>query len=198
MRLILASASPRRRELLQEAGYDFTVDPVKVSEIIDENLNPSVNALDIARRKGEVARSQDKYLKLRDYLILSADTLVVLDGKALGKPKNSAEARLFLSSLSGKMHSVITAIWLGPDQGPAIQHLEETKVQFRILTDQEIQDYIATGEPMDKAGAYAIQGLGGKFVSKFSGSWSNVVGLPMESFERLVKENGWNLCRNKA
>lgn len=199
LRLVLASQSPRRRDLLREVGYDFVVDHVKVSEIIDENLNPEQVVLDLARKKATALLSSDKYRKQQGFLVLGADTLVVLDGQALGKPKNIEEAKAFLGRLSGQTHSVMTGFYLGiSNQGPAAEAVEISKVTFRKLSPAEISDYVATGEPMDKAGAYAIQGLGGKFVSRLEGSKSNVVGLPLEALESLLKQNGWNVGRKKS
>lgn len=197
--LVLASQSPRRRDLLQEGGYEFVVDHVKVSEIIDENLNPERVVLDLARQKAQALLDTPKYMKAKGFLVLGADTLVVHDGRALGKPKNIEEAKFFLSRLSGQTHSVMTGIYLGEsNQGLGHGHTEISKVTFRKLTVEEIDTYVRGGEPMDKAGAYAIQGDGGKFVSRLEGSRSNVVGLPMEALEKLLKQNGWNVGRKKS
>lgn len=198
MKLVLASQSPRRRELLLEAGFEFTVSTVKVSEIFDESLNPSEVPSHLATIKAEACVEQNKQLKSPGFLILAADTVVILGDQILGKPKDAREAHDFLRRLSGQTHSVITGVtllesgttkvWTGQDV---------TAVTFRDLSDSEIDDYIRTGEPMDKAGAYGIQGGGGKFVSSFSGSWSNVVGLPLERLERALIENGWTIRRRK-
>lgn len=197
--LVLASQSPRRRDLLTEAGFEFMVDPVKVSEIIDENLNPETVVLDLARQKAEASRSRPKYLKNHDFLILAADTLVVLDGRALGKPGNIEEAKLFLGRLSGRTHSVMTGVYLAVSgHGPVAGHVEISKVSFRNLSTEEIDAYVATGEPMDKAGAYGIQGQAWKFVSRLEGSKSNVVGLPLEALESLLSQHGWNIRRRKS
>lgn len=198
LRLVLASQSPRRRELLTGAGFDFIVDPIKVSEIIDENVNPEAAALDLARQKASAALSNDKYLKQHGFLILTADTIVVSAGRALGKPKNFAEAEQILTELSAKTHSVITAIYLAcSGHGPTAYHVEVSRVTFRSLSPGEISAYVATGEPMDKAGAYGIQGQGRNFVSRLEGSWSNVVGLPMEALESLLNRNGWQVYRKQ-
>jgi septum formation protein len=198
LRLVLASQSPRRSHLLREAGYEFIVDPVKVSEIIDENLNPEAMVLSLAQRKAEVALKSPKYLKSEDILILAADTLVISKGRALGKPKNTAEAEQFLVELSGQTHAVSTAICLAvAGGGPAASHVEVSKVTFRTLSAAEIRTYVESGEPMDKAGAYAIQGEASVFVSRLEGSWSNVVGLPLEALESLLKRNGWRIGKNR-
>jgi septum formation protein len=199
LRLVLASQSPRRRDLLMEAGYDFDVDHVKVSEIIDENLTPDAVVLDLARQKALTALAMPKYSKTPGFLVLGADTLVILDGQALGKPKHIEEAHEFLGRLSGQTHSVMTGFYLGnSNQGPGAGAVEISKVTFRQLSRQEILDYVASGEPMDKAGAYAIQGHGGKFVSRLEGSRSNVVGLPLERLESFLKEHGWIVSRKKS
>lgn len=197
--LVLASQSPRRRDLLMEAGYEFVVDPVKVSEIIDENLNPEGIVLDLAKIKAQAVLQLPKYSKSQGFLILAADTLVFLDDQALGKPQNIAEAKSFLRRLSGRTHSVMTGVYLAiSGGGPAIGHVETSKVTFRNLTDQEIDDYVASGDPMDKAGAYGFQGAAQKFVSRLEGLRSNVVGLPVEVLEGLLKKNGWTVHRRKS
>lgn len=199
LRLVLASASPRRRDLLTEAGFDFVVDLVKVSEIIDENLTPEDAVLTVARQKLDAVRALPKYSNTPGFLLLSADTVVVLGGTILGKPRSVDEAEQFLASLSAKTHRVMTACYLAPSGGgPGIGHVETSKVTFRDLSEEEIRDYVRTGEPMDKAGAYAIQGEGRKFVSRLDGSWSNVVGLPVEALEGLLKRHGWNVHRRKS
>lgn len=198
MKLILASESPRRRELLTAAGYEFTVSTVKVSEIFDENLNPEDVASHLATLKAEACLRHHKHLNSRGFLILGADTIVALDRRVLGKPKNSDDARRILRLLSGQEHRVITGISLIAPQSAGTKvwaGWDTTLVRFRQLSDSEIWDYVESGEPMDKAGAYAIQGNGGKFVSSYSGSWSNVVGLPMERLDEALKENGWTVSR---
>lgn len=200
MELVLASASPRRRDLLVAAGYEFTVSPVKISEIFDESLNPPEVASQIATNKARAALDQHMFLKSDGFLILSADTIVVLGDQILGKPSSALEAREFLRRLSGKTHRVITGICLLPSlTGPrAWTGVEASEVTFRTLTDEEIAEYVRGGEPMDKAGAYAIQGDGRKFVSSLRGSWSNVVGLPLERLEKALKENGWSVRRQSS
>lgn len=199
LELALASQSPRRRELLLDAGYEIQVFHLKVSENIDENLNPADVAAGLARRKVDACVAANKQLKSPGFLVLGADTIVVLGRTVLGKPRNFSEAQRFLRSLSGKTHSVITGIHLQESGATNFwTGAELTEVQFRVLSENEIDDYIATGEPMDKAGAYGIQGLGGKFVSKYTGSWSNVVGLPLERLEKVLKENGWSVRRRTS
>lgn len=198
--IILASQSPRRRHLLEEAGYKFQVHPVKVSENIEENLNPTAFAEALSERKALHFLDTVKSLKFEEKLIITADTVVAIDSRVLGKPENFDQAFEFLRLLSGKTHSVITAVTAVPD-GQWSSHVTtsvETEVHFRELEDSDIQTYIDSGEPMDKAGAYAIQGEGGKFVRQFEGSWSNVVGLPMEKLEQLFQENHWNVHRQQS
>lgn len=199
MKLILASQSPRRRELLDQAGFEFSTFPVKVSENIDENLNPEVQVRTLALRKAEACINQNKQLKSQGFLVLGADTMVFLANQSLGKPADFSQAVDFLSRLSGQTHRVITGLALVPtDHSPAWVGHSVTEVTFRSLSSEEIVEYVQTGEPMDKAGAYGIQGLAQKFVSSKSGSWSNVVGLPLESLELALKERGWNVDRKKS
>ena len=196
LKLVLASASPRRVELLNNAGYKFLHHPVKVSEITEEKLKPEENASQIATVKAKACLEQYKQLKSGDYLILSADTIVVTDDQILGKPSSAREAYDFLRRLSGRAHRVITGLALLETRTDKLwKGFDQTKVEFHPLTKTQIEEYIASGEPMDKAGAYAIQGLGGKFVSSHYGSWSNVVGLPLELLEKVLVENGWTVDR---
>ncbi len=190
--MILASQSPRRRELLEKAGYQFGTYPVKLSEIIDKNLNLEEALKKLSRDKVLACLDQNKQLKSKGFLVLGADTEVALEGEFLGKPKNLDQAREFLNRLSDKSHSVMTAIAL-LDVGANrwVQDLVRTEVQFKKLSAAEIERYVQSGEPMDKAGGYAIQGLGKNLVEGFKGSWTNVVGLPMERFEELMSENDW-------
>lgn len=200
LEIALASQSPRRRELLSTAGFEFRVFPVKVSEIFDEKMNPSEIASHLATVKVEACIEQNKELKSPGFLVLGADTIVVTAGKILGKPRNFTEAQKFLRSLSGKTHGVITGFTL-QESGDATKvwtGAELSEVKFRPLSEKEIADYIDTGEPMDKAGAYAIQGEGGKFVSSLVGSRSNVIGLPLERLAKVLKENSWNVRRRSS
>jgi len=194
--LVLASQSPRRRQLLEEAGFAFTVHPLSVSEKFNENMNLHDALLDLSRFKAHSFVTANKSLKGQKILVLSADTVVVLDEQVLGKPRDAKQARLFLQQLSGKTHSVMTAFCVyNFNTDEDVVALEETKVRFKILSEDEIEKYIATGEPFDKAGGYGIQSLGGKFVLETSGSWSNVVGLPMERLEKVLDECGWEVVR---
>lgn len=194
--LLLVSASPRRRQILSDAGYLFHYDSVKISEIIEENVNIRSAIMNLARAKGQAYLDSHKSLKSQDILLLSADTMVVLAGAALGKPKNEAEALAFLRRLSGQKHTVITAIYvLNMRTGEEILDTDSTLVEFRELATEEIHAYVKSGEPFDKAGAYAIQGEGKKLVKQISGSLQNVIGLPLELLERVLSEKNWPIRR---
>ncbi|AFY00167.1 Maf family protein [Bdellovibrio bacteriovorus] len=187
--LILASESPRRKQLLSEAGFSFDVVPVKVSEIPNKNLNVNDQILDIARRKASAALPLLKSSRTDAFIVLCADTEVIFDGAPLGKPADRQDAYRILKLLSGKYHEVITAVCLVESStGKEVSQTETTKIHFRNLTDDEIWTYIDTGEPMDKAGAYGIQGQGGKFIERFDGPFDNVVGLPIELVKNLLSK----------
>ncbi|MGE4132051.1 MAG: nucleoside triphosphate pyrophosphatase [Bdellovibrionales bacterium] len=197
LQIVLASESPRRRELLKSAGFQFHVSPVKVSEIFSENLNPGENASHLATVKAEACFNQSNHLKSKDFLILAADTIVSTGDQILGKPKDAAEAIQFLRLLSGKTHRVITGVALfNCATGERWTGRDCTEVEFKNLSEGQIKTYVETGEPMDKAGAYAIQGGAREFVAEYRGSWSNVVGLPLELLESTLKEKGWSVGRN--
>jgi septum formation protein len=171
--LVLASASPRRRELLRNAGILFEVQPANIAE----GPLPGESAKDcaerLAREKALVVAAQRP-----NDVVLGADTLVVVDGQILGKPSNAADATRMLRLLSGREHQVITGVCL-VFEGKATVASETTSVTMSEITDQEIAGYIASGEPMDKAGAYAIQGIASRWIPRIEGDYSNVVGLPV-------------------
>lgn len=179
-KLILASASPRRRELLREADINFEVEPAVIDETPDPDETASNCAERLARLKAEaVARLHP------GSWVLGADTIVTLDGKILGKPESHENAQQVLSFLSGRKHQVVTAFAFcryHPDSKVIHIHSKvvSSDVSFRDLTQSEIEEYVSSGEPLDKAGAYAIQGGASRFVSSFQGSWSNIVGLPID------------------
>ena len=175
MSIILASQSPRRRELLRQMGItDFEIRPAVGAELIDPALTPIQIVEMLSRQKAEeVAASAGA-----EDIVIAADTVVSVDGRVLGKPRTEKDAFRMLSSLSGRSHTVYTGVTVRRGN-EASTHYEATKVQFRKLTEHEISCYIATGEPMDKAGAYGIQGFGGMLVSGIEGDYSNVVGLPV-------------------
>jgi septum formation protein len=185
MRLILASASPRRAELLDAAGIDFDPMPAHVDETVQDGESPEryVRRLADAKACGILARSHGRP-------VVAADTVVVVDGQILGKPVDANDARRMLRMLSGRQHEVVTAVSVslgGPDDVcPAASAVERTTVEFAALTDAEIAWYVESGEPMDKAGAYAIQGLASRFVTRIEGSYSNVVGLPVALVYKLL------------
>ena len=201
--LILASQSPRRAEILKNAGYQFVSLPVDVSEIPDKNLSLDEQIIDIARRKSKAClrlwndqRTSGLNHEKGAPVILAADTLVCFQNQPLGKPENEKMAFDYLSRLSGQEHQVKTALSLiDIPSGEELTHLETTHVKFKVLTAEEINAYIQTKEPMDKAGAYGIQGLGGQFVEKYRGDFNNVVGLPLQALENLFKLKKWNLLR---
>lgn len=190
-KIVLASQSPRRAEILKKAGYSFVSFPVFISEIPNENLSLDEQIIDIAKRKA-MACQDLRPDKNPDNIILASDTMVCLQNLAIGKPENEQDAFNTLKKLSGKMHEVKTAIVLLDQATSEItSHIETSQVYFKNLTDPDIWDYINTGEPMDKAGSYAIQGLGKKFVEKFVGDYNNVVGLPLEALEKLFAKKNW-------
>lgn len=183
MRLLLASASPRRKELLASLGLPFEVKAPDVDESIRKGELPRAYVERVAAEKAAAVAAKDPTA-----LVLAADTSVVVDGEVLGKPRNSSDARAMLRRLSGRSHQVLSAVALdGLFRGSA---LVETTVEFRALTEEEIAWYVSTGEPMDKAGAYAVQGKGGALVRHLHGSASNVVGLPLAETIELLRRAG--------
>ncbi len=187
--LVLASSSPRRRELLASLGLTFSVRHADV----DESLLPSESAFDAAER---LARAKAVAVRevAPDALVMAADTLVVLEGAALGKPADRADARRMLSALAGRTHDVVTGVACARG-GRVVSGRETTRVVFAPMSRAEIAAYAATGEPDDKAGAYAVQGIGSLFVERVEGSPSNVVGLPVRLLYRLASELGVDLAR---
>jgi septum formation protein len=181
-RLILASASPRRAEILEALGIPFTVTPTDVDETVAPGESGREAALRLAGEKAAAAAA----LHPEDW-VLAADTLVLLDGAILGKPRDDAEAREMLRRLSGREHRVVTAVRLTKAAGPELDAVEESRVRIARLDEDEIRWYVATGEPRDKAGAYAVQGLGARFVESVEGSFSNVMGLPARSVYDLLR-----------
>jgi septum formation protein len=186
-RLVLASASPRRAELLTAAGIPFEVEPANVDEATRRGEAPEAYVVRVARDK---ARAVSR--RRPDRLVLAADTTVVVDGLILGKPEGVEDAARMLRMLSGRTHEVLTGVCLAPPASggrlppePSAA-LSRTEVEFCDLSEDEVAWYIETGEPMDKAGAYAIQGLASRFVTRISGSYSNVVGLPVALVYQLL------------
>jgi septum formation protein len=177
--LILASSSPRRRELLAQAGYTFEVQPAHVNEDLRLDEDPIAYVVRLARDKAqavfaEISRSSPS----PQLIVLGADTTVTLDRHILAKPEDAADAARMLRLLSGRTHRVITGVAVATAKGTEVA-AEVTGVQFLTLSDREIAAYVATGEPMDKAGAYGIQGLAAKWIPRIEGCYFNVVGLPL-------------------
>jgi septum formation protein len=170
--LILASQSPRRAELLRTAGFSFTIRARPVEEVRRSGETPIEYVRRLAREKAEAAWED------ADEIVLGADTIVLVDDRVFEKPRDVDDARAMLAALSGRTHTVITGICLRQAAG-VIVDTESTLVHFVALTDQEIDQYVASGEPRDKAGAYAIQGLASKFVDRIEGCYFNVMGLPL-------------------
>ncbi|HEY8392132.1 MAG TPA: Maf family protein [Capillibacterium sp.] len=194
-RLILASASPRRQALLAMLGLEFKVMVSAFEEKTRSGLPTTPAELVMATARGkaeEIFRITSGQPETADALVLAADTIVVLDGRFLGKPADRDEARRMLRTLSGRWHQVFTGLAL-LHQRKSIVEYEMTRVHFRPLTEEEITAYIDTGEPMDKAGAYGIQGLGAIFVDRIDGCFYNVMGLPVPRLALLLKEYGITL-----
>ncbi len=184
--IILASSSPRRKELLELTGLKFTVDGVDYEERMDSGLQPHRLARFLSREKAKAAAK-----KYNDAIIIAADTFIVLKGRLLGKPKTEKEAVKILGSLNGKVHSVITGFTIiDTSNRRTLSRSVETKVWFKKLTEDEIDSYVRTGEPLDKAGAYGIQGLGSVIVKKIEGDYFNVIGLPLSALMDSLKRFG--------
>ncbi len=186
--MILASASPRRKEILENFGFSFKT----IVKNIDETSNKTRaedKILEIAEKKARAAA-----IDFPDENVIGADTVVVVDGKILGKPKDKKEAFSMLKSLSGRSHEVITAFsFININKNISYSDYEITKVYFKNLTDDEINWYINTKEPMDKAGAYGIQGKGAFFVEKIEGDFFSVMGFPLGKFVRFLNKTDFNL-----
>jgi len=179
-RLILASGSPRRRELLAGMGYAFEILVPDVDENVTGHARDIVGIL--SRRKAEAAAQQ-----LEDGIVIASDTLVSLNGEALGKPADEADAFRMLRTLSGNTHEVFTGVTIiNAESGRHETRVVRTGVRFRNLSDEEIHAYIRTGEPMDKAGSYGIQGGAGIFVEGLEGSYENVVGFPVDDIQDML------------
>ena len=195
MTLVLASASPRRQELLRNAGIAFTVQPADIDESPRDGESPVECALRLAREKALAVSGSHP-----EDCVLGADTIVVVDGKILGKPRDAADAARMLRLLSGRTHEVVTGVCLvgpGGELRTASRELrtgsETTRVTMCEISDEEIKEYIATEEPMDKAGAYAIQGMASRWIPRIEGDYSNVVGLPVALVHRMLQERARTL-----
>lgn len=189
MKLILASSSPRRAEILANAGLPFSV----LSSAVDESPYPGEAPAALVQRLANAKADLVTARAVGPAIVLAADTVVVLDDKILGKPRSIEDARHMLQQLSGRTHSVLTGVALVrlPD-GDRRQFIESTLVHFRPITDEEISVYLATGEPYDKAGAYAIQGRAGRYIPRIEGCYFNVVGLPLSRVLTELESLGWS------
>jgi septum formation protein len=184
--LVLASASPRRRDILRTLGLGFEIDPADVDETPEDgaSIDAVVAALSLEKAREVAGRH-------RDALIIAADTLVELDGRILSKPTSPEDARAMLTAMSGRTHRVATGVVLLDGATERAQSaLVETQVTFRRMSEDEIDAYVATGEPLDKAGSYGIQGLGASFVERIDGDYYNVAGLPVATLNELLREAG--------
>ncbi|MDI6745100.1 MAG: Maf family protein [Thermodesulfovibrionales bacterium] len=191
-KIVLASASPRRKEILALTGLRFSVEPSDYEEILDNVIKPHKLAKRLSLKKARAVAG-----KYRDALIIAADTFIVFRKKLLGKPHTPKEARKMLTMLNGKSHLVITGYTvLDTRTGKNITRSVETKVWLKKMTAQEIAAYVATKEPLDKAGAYAIQGRSAMIVQKIEGDYLNVVGLPLSDLADSLKKFGIKLFRD--
>lgn len=187
---ILASASPRRRELLQQIGASFSVEESHAAEIMAGDPREIV-------RENAIAKAKEVYSRFKNFAVLGADTIVVIDNKILGKPKTGEKAKFMLTELAGRSHEVLTGIaWI--KDGKIFSDVVTTTVNFLPLTAEEINEYVNTGEPLDKAGAYAVQGRAARFIDTLNGSYSNVVGLPLAATSKLAKKAGVDMYGNNG
>jgi septum formation protein len=184
--IILASASPRRKELLERAGLKFQVEPSNYEEAVHPGLSPHELARQISLEKARIVARRHS-----NALVIAADTLGVCHGRILGKPHTANEARKMLQTINGQSHSVITGFTIiDTEKDKTLSKSVETKVYIRKLTQSEIDSYIMSTEPLDKAGAYAIQGLGAAIVERIEGDYFNVIGLPLSALAEALKEFG--------
>jgi len=198
--LILASASPRRRELLAQAGLEFTVEPADIDEsaLPDEAAAAYVQRLATEKAQAVCSLHRAKFPDAEPFTVLAADTAVVLSDSAgdsatiLGKPRDAKDAAKMLGLLSGRTHAVMTGVAAVHSERPSrtVADVEITQVTFDLVGPQEIADYVATGEPLDKAGAYAIQGYAARWIPRIEGDYGNVVGLPIARVVSLLAEAG--------
>ncbi len=187
--IILASASPRRKELLEKIGLRFEVEPSNYVEDMRSELEPQEQAKKVSLEKAKAVAGRHK-----NTIVIAADTFIVFRDKILGKPNTEVEAKKMLQTINGKSHLVITGFTIiDTDKNKALSKSVETKVYIRALTLKEINAYVKSKEPLDKAGAYAIQGLGSVIVEKIEGDYFNVVGLPLSALTESLKEFGVNI-----
>ncbi len=182
--------------ILEEEGFEFHTFPIEVSEILNKNLNLTEQISDCARQKVEAAKNSPKLPKSNNILLLGADTVVVFNGQVLGKPKNEQHSIDILNQLSGQVHQVITGFCLFDLRTKRlILGHDLTSVEFLKLSQEDILDYVRSGDPQDKAGSYGIQGEAKKFVKEYRGSLNNVIGLPIEKIKKVMQENAWTIKR---
>jgi septum formation protein len=192
MKLILASGSPRRAEILRNAGFAFEVLPTNVDETRLPDEPAADYVLRVARDKARIA-AERAASQPSPAICIGADTTVLLGSRVLGKPASTEDARWMLRELSGRTHEVLTGLSLisTPDRREA-SHVEITKVTFAELSETGIENYLASGEPFDKAGAYGIQGIGGRYVTRIEGCYFNVMGLPLSWLWQMLRDLGWD------
>ena len=183
MKIILASKSPRRKEILETMGVKFEIDVADVDESVEETLSPIEAVCEISKRKAEKVAER----RSGEEIVVSADTVVVIDGKIIGKPRDEEDAFNIIKSLSARTHEVYTGFTVSGN-GKTKTDFEVTKVHFKELCEDDIRRYVATGEPMDKAGAYGIQQKGNLFVDYIHGDYYNVVGFPISKICVTIKE----------
>jgi nucleoside triphosphate pyrophosphatase len=189
MKLILASASVRRAEILHDAGFSFTV----LTSAVDETPYPGESAHDLVQRLAFAKAELVAARAVGPAIVIGADTEVTLEGHIFGKPRSSDDARHMLEKLSGRTHAVVTGVALIRLPGAErLTFAESTLVHFAMLSAEEISRYLATGEPHDKAGAYAIQGRAGRYIPRIEGCYFNVVGLPLARLQHALTELGWS------
>ena len=189
-RIIIASQSPRRRELMEQAGYEFTVVPSDVEEKI-KSTKPWEVVVELSAQKAEDVYNKAMENEEQHIVVIGADTVVAIDGEILGKPENEAVAKEMLKRLQGRMHQVYTGVTLMWNEGredKKCSFCECTEVTFCCMTDEEIDNYVATGDSLDKAGAYGIQGSGAIYIERISGDYNNVVGLPISRVYQEMKK----------
>lgn len=189
MQLVLVSASPRRKKILTDAGLSFHTETVEISEIVDENLNYQEAVSQIATEKLAAFLTSDKPLNFNDFLAVTADTMVLVDEQILGKPQSIEQAKEFLRLLSGRTHVVITGVSIYNSKLKSIDSfIEQSKVTFYKLNNEQIETYVSTGKCLDKAGAYGLQDEDHNFVQTVEGSVNNVIGFPIERFLDFLKQ----------
>jgi septum formation protein len=190
-KIVLASASPRRKKLLKQLGLKFEVDPSLEQEMTEPGVPPPQLAANMALAKARTVANRHP-----DAIIIAADSFIAIEGRILGKPHTPDEARRMLGDLSGRPHAAITGLAVvDTATGRVFSRPTETKVYMKRLTHEEIDTYVNTGEPLDKAGAYAIQGRGAVFIEKIEGDYTNVVGLPLSVLAGALKDFGVNFTK---